>query len=127
MTTPPPVPPAQPIMVTLTMLQQFRKFLLETNAIALAVAVILGGAASKLVTAIVDGLIMPVISLAMPGGDWRAAKIVLKEGIINAEGVVVGEKAIMAGLILAATLDFVIVAAVVFFIAVKILKIEVKR
>lgn len=120
-------PPAPPPVVTLSMTQQFRKFLLETNAIALAVAVILGGAAAKLVSAIVDGIIMPIISLVMPGGDWRTARIILKEGVIGPDGTVVGETAIQAGLILAATLDFVIVAAVVFFVAVKVLKIEVKR
>lgn len=123
------VPPASPALTPeqLTLMMQFRKFLVETNAVALAIAVVLGGAASKLVTAIVDGIIMPLISLVLPGGDWRTWKLVLQAGTPGPEGTMVGEKAIQIGLVLAATLDFVIVAAVVFFIAVRMLKIEIKK
>lgn len=111
----------------LSLAGQFRKFLLETNAMALAMAVIIGAAAGKLVTALVDGLIMPLISLVIPGGNWRAWKLVLDAGAPGPDGAVVGEKAIMTGTILAASLDFVIVAAVVFFIGAKLLKLDVKR
>jgi len=121
-----PAPQAAPTE-QLSLTQQFRKFLMETNAVALAVAVVLGTAASKLVSAIVDGIIMPLISLALPAGDWRSWKIVLEAGRPGPDGAVTGEKAIMAGQVLAATLDFVIVAAVVFFIAVKLLKLEMKK
>jgi len=129
MAAPPPAPTNESLLV------QFKVFLLETNAMALAIAVVIGGAVSKLVTSLTDGLIMPIVSLALPGGDWRAFKLVLKQGMPDPACVptpdkacaMVGEKAILVGHILGATLDFVIIAAVVFFVASKLLKIEVKK
>ena len=122
-------PPPQSLLV------QFKAFLMETNAAALAIAVVIGGAVTKMVSALTDGLIMPIVSLMLPGGDWRGLKIVLKEGVTNpacvptptAPCVPAGEKAILYGQILGATLDFVIVAAVVFFVASKMLKITIKK
>jgi len=124
MTTPPP--PAA-TAEQLSLYRQFRKFLLETNAMALAMAVVIGAAAGKLVTALVDGLIMPLISAIIPGGNWRTWKVVLEAGTPGPDGTVVGEKAIMIGNILAASLDFIIVAMVVFFIGSKLLKLEIKK
>lgn len=125
--TTPPAPTPEQVAVQLSLYRQFRKFLLETNAMALAIAVIIGAAAGKLVTSLVDGLIMPLISLIIPGGDWKAWKIVLEAGTPGPDGTTAGEKAIMVGNILAASLDFIIVAAVVFFIGAKLLKIEIKK
>ena len=62
------------------MLEPFKKFLVETNAIALAVGVVIGGAVSKLVSALVGDLIMPLVSLILPGGAWREWSISLGEG-----------------------------------------------
>ena len=59
------------------MWREFREFLLKQNALALAVGVIIGAAAGRVVTSLVSDLLMPVISIAMPHGDWQAAKIVL--------------------------------------------------
>lgn len=106
---------------------QFRKFLLETNAMALAIAVVIGAAVGKLVTALVDGFIMPLVSLILPAGNWRAWRFVLQQGTPSADGTITGEKAIMVGNILAASLDFLIVALVVFFVGSKLLKIETKK
>jgi large conductance mechanosensitive channel len=108
---------------------------METNAMALAIAVVIGGAVSKLVTSLTDGLIMPIVSLILPGGDWRSLKLVMKHGMPDPACVptpekacaMVGEKAILIGSILGATLDFIIISAVIFFVASKLLKIEVKK
>lgn len=118
-----------------SLLSQFKKFLMETNAMALAIAVVIGGAVSKLVTSLTDGLIMPLVSLVLPGGDWRGFKLILKHGAVDPACVpaadhpcvAVGEKAILIGSILGATLDFLIISAVVFFVASKLLKIEAKK
>lgn len=53
------------------MLQEFKAFLIKQNALALAIAVVIGGALDKVVKAIVDGLIMPVVAVAAPGGAWQ--------------------------------------------------------
>ncbi len=113
---------------------QFMKFLTETNALSLALGVVIGGAMGKLVTSITDGLIMPIVSLALPGGDWRSWKVVLREGTPGPDcGVpgkvctMVGEKALQLGAIIGSTLDFIIIALVVFILAKKLMNIEVKK
>jgi large conductance mechanosensitive channel len=55
------------------MWSEFKAFLLKENVIALALAVIIGGALAKLVAALVADFIMPVVAYAVPGGAWRTA------------------------------------------------------
>ena len=52
---------------------EFKAFMLEHNVIALAIAVVIGTALGKLVTAFVDDFIMPIVGAAIPGGEWREA------------------------------------------------------
>jgi len=94
---------------------ELKKFLLETNAMSLALGVVIGGAVGKLVTTLVSGLIMPLITLALPGGDWRAWALPI------------GSQKIAIGEIIGATLDFTVIALVVYVVAARLLKIEVKK
>ena len=57
------------------MWREFREFLLKQNALALAIGVIIGAAMGRVVTSLVADLLMPVIGLVMPGGDWRQGKM----------------------------------------------------
>ena len=59
------------------MLEDFKKFLLQTNALALAVGVIIGAAVGKVVSSLVSDILMPVIGLIIPGGAWRELSFVL--------------------------------------------------
>jgi large conductance mechanosensitive channel len=95
----------------------FMNFLKETNALALAIGVIIGGAVGKVVGSIVSDLLMPIISLAMPAGDWREAKIALTH---TADGKV--DKALGIGAFMGTFIDFVIVAFVVYMITKQVLK-----
>ncbi len=101
------------------MLKDFRKFLLQTNALALAVGVIIGAAVGKVVSSLVSDILMPVIGIAMPGGAWRDLKIVLS---LKPDGSVAN--AITYGAFLGNVIDFVIVAFVVFMITKALLKPE---
>jgi len=94
-----------------SLLFQFRRFLLQTNAHALAIGVVIGGAVTKLVGSLVSGLIMPVVGLVLPGGEWRLVKVTLDD---QGNALAVGE-------VLGATIDFLIVAAVVFVLSAKLL------
>ena len=91
---------------------EFQRFLTKTNAIALAIGIIIGGAATKLVTALVDDLLNPIIGLVLGNVDLSNLKIVLGS-VKNAEGKVV-ENAIMYGAFISTVIDFVIIMAVVF-------------
>jgi large conductance mechanosensitive channel len=101
------------------MFAQFRKFLLQTNALALAVGVIIGAAIGKVVGSLVSDVLMPVIGLGIPGGSWREAKIVLAS---NPDGT--PRSAIAAGQFLGNIIDFVIIAAAVFLITKMLIKPE---
>jgi large conductance mechanosensitive channel len=96
------------------MARAFRDFLLKQNALALAVGVIIGAAVGKVVASLVADILMPVISLGLPAGDWRAAKIVLSE-TVGPDGKPV-VNAINYGTFVGTVIDFVIVAFVVFMI-----------
>ena len=92
------------------MLKEFIAFLKEYQVIGLAIAVIIGGKVNELVKAVVDQLIMPIVGLVVPGGDWRALTV----NVANTKFGV--------GIILGAGLDFIIVAALVFMFAKHVLK-----
>jgi len=53
------------------MVAEFMDFLMKYQVIGLAVAFIIGAAATKMVTAAVNDIIMPIIAAIIPGGDWR--------------------------------------------------------
>ena len=53
------------------MWREFRDFLVKENALALAIAVVLGAALNKVVTALVEDFIMPIVAVATPGGAWQ--------------------------------------------------------
>jgi len=98
----------------MSMAREFKDFLVKQNALALAVAVIIGAAIGKVVSSIVDDVINPILGLALPGGGWREAKIVLAHST-DATGKVV-ENSIQYGHLLGALVDFVIIGLVVFMI-----------
>src|SRR5947208_12952889 len=102
------------------MIKGFKDFLLKNNVLALAVAVIVGGAVGKVVSSLAADLIMPLISLALPHGEWRAAKFVLSKTIGPD-----GKEAINAlnyGTFFGNVVDFVIVAFVIYLLTKALIK-----
>jgi large conductance mechanosensitive channel len=95
------------------MLEQFKKFLVETNAIALAIGVVVGGAVQKLVSAIVADIIMPILSLVLPGGAWREFSISLGTG----------HDPLKLGDVLGSAVDFLIIAWVVYTFVSRFMKV----
>ncbi len=95
---------------TLALLQEFRNFALKGNVIDLAVGVIIGAAFGKIIDSLVKHLIMPTISVLVPGEQsylgWKF---------------VVGAKQIPYGLFLGEVVNFLIVAAALYVFVVKFL------
>ena len=85
---------------------EFKVFLKEYGVIGLALGVIIGGKAGELVTAIVDGLLMPIVGMLLPSGDWEKLEV--------------GHFQI--GIVLAALIKFIVVAYFVFFVSKRLLK-----
>jgi large conductance mechanosensitive channel len=59
-------------------LGELKGFALKRNVIDLAVAVVIGAAFGKIITALVSDVIMPIVSLVLPSGDWRTSGIILR-------------------------------------------------
>ncbi len=91
------------------MLAEFRSFLKTANILPLAVGVIIGAAVGKVVSALADSIVMPFVGLLLPSGNWREAKVVLHLPSGS-------ETSLLYGQLLGATIDFVIIAFVVFLI-----------
>ena len=84
--------------------REFREFLLKTNMFALAMGVVIGAATTKLVTSIVDDLVMPIVGVLTPSGNWREIKV----GFWRFNWTL--------GHFMGTLLDFIIIASVVFLI-----------
>ncbi len=97
------------------MLQDYRDFILRTNTLALAIGVIAGAATSKLVSAIVDDLFMPVFSLILPASGWTSAQFVLSQNIDSTGKVTIN--ALKYGHFISAIIDFLVILFVVFVLA----------
>ena len=96
--------------------EEFKAFAMRGNVIDMAVGVVIGGAFGKISTSIVNDIIMPVVSILTGGINFNEWKIVLKEAVANAEGVIdpATEVAIKFGSTISVIVDFVIVAFAVF-------------
>jgi large conductance mechanosensitive channel len=102
--------------------QDFRTFALKGNVVDLAVGVVIGGAFGKIVSALVADLVMPLVALVMPSGDWRASGIVLRHAALAKDDVI-----LKYGDVLGAVVDFFIIALVLFLIVSKIVRTAEKR
>lgn len=99
----------------MNMLNEFKTFLTKSNALALAIGVIIGGATGKVVSATVDDILMPPISMMMPPGDWREAQVVMSKATDETTGKTT-VNAIKYGHFAGSIVDFVIISFIVFAI-----------
>jgi large conductance mechanosensitive channel len=102
------------------MVKGFKEFLLKNNVLALAIAVIVGGAVGKVVSSLAADLIMPLISLVLPSGEWRTAKLVISKGVGPDGKEVVN--ALNYGNFFGNVVDFLIIAFLVYAITKALLK-----
>jgi len=96
----------------MAIIKEFLEFLKEYKIIGLAIAVIIGLAANSLIKSLVDNIIMPIITFAIPGGTWKTATFLIGPIIIG-WGAFLGE-----------LINFLIIAFVVFMIAKTMLREE---
>jgi large conductance mechanosensitive channel len=102
------------------MIKGFKEFLLKNNVLALAVAVIVGGAVGKVVSSLAADIVMPLISPLIPGGNWREATIEFGRKVgANGKEVV---NTINIGTFFGSVIDFLIIAFVVYIITRALLK-----
>ena len=97
-------------------ISEFKQFIARGNVMDMAVGVIIGGAFGKISTSLVNDVIMPAVSMLTGGVDFSNWKIVLKQAVAGADGVIDAstEVAIRYGSFLATIIDFLIIAFAVF-------------
>ncbi len=109
-------------------LTDFKEFAMKGNVIDMAVGVIVGGAFGKIVSSLVNDIIMPVISLVTGGTGYGELKYVIKEGTPAADGVAaVEEVAINYGTFIMNIVDFFIIAFSIFVALRVIMKFKKKE
>ena len=95
--------------------KDFKAFLQRGNVVDLAVAVVVGGAFGKIVTSLVNDIIMPLISLAIGGASVSDWKWVIKEATYDeANNLLTAETALHYGAFIQTILDFLIIAFFIF-------------
>ncbi len=97
------------------MLKEFKDFAMKGNLIDLAVAFVMGAAFTKVTSAFIDGMVMPIVGM-IQGKDLKDWKIQLKPATMVDGKETVAEVAIKYGTFITVTIEFLIVAFVMFLI-----------
>ena len=96
-------------------IEEFRAFIAKGNAIDMAVAIVVGGAFSKIVSSLVEDIIMPLIGLIVGGTNISSLKWVIREAVINEAGEVIkAETALTYGVFIQAVIDFLLISFCIF-------------
>jgi large conductance mechanosensitive channel len=104
----------------MTLVQEFREFAIKGNAVDMAVGIIIGAAFGKVVSSLVNDIIMPPIGLLVGGTNFKDLAIILKEAQIDDAGTVISEPvAIKYGMFANTTIDFLIIAFTIFIVVKK--------
>lgn len=94
---------------------EFKAFIARGNVVDLAVGVVIGSAFGKIVTSLVEGVVTPLLSIVTNGIKVDQWKWVLRAAVPGAGGKVASpEIAVKYGAVLQATLDFLVIAFVIF-------------
>lgn len=104
-------------------IQEFKEFAFKGNIIDMAVGVVIGAAFGKIVTALVENIISPLIALATGSATLSAFAITLKEATLED-----GSDAVLLniGAFLQAIIDFLIIALTIFIVLKLIMKAKTK-
>lgn len=95
----------------MSLISEFKTFAMRGNVVDLAVGVVIGAAFGKIVTALVNGLVMPPIGLLIGGVNFSDLAITLKEGSEGVDPVL-----LQYGAFLQTVVDFAIIAFAIFMV-----------
>jgi len=99
------------------MVSEFKEFIAKGNVLDMAVGVVIGGAFGKIVTSLVDKIIMPFVGLLTGGVDFSSWSITLKDAVLDASGAET-TPALVVGLgdFVNAIIQFLIIAFAIFMV-----------
>jgi len=100
----------------MSLIKEFREFAVKGNAVDMAVGIIIGGAFGKIITSLVNDVIMPPVGMLLGGADFSNLQIVLRKAVLDpaTQEVIKPEVALRYGVFGTALLDFLIVAFCLF-------------
>ena len=107
---------------------EFKEFIARGNVIDMAVGIIMGGAFTPIVNSLVNDIVMPCVGMITGGIDFSDKKVVLKDAVMNSEGVEeIAEVAIRYGSLIQVIINFLIISLCVFFLIKAINKLKKKE
>ena len=96
--------------------EEFKTFIKKGNIVDLAIAFILGGAFGRVVSSLVNDIIMPPLGMAIGGVDFSNLRIVLKKAVTTETGQTVEAITINYGVFIQTIVVFLILALILFFL-----------
>lgn len=87
---------------------------MKGNVVDMAVGVIIGGAFGKIVSSLVNDIIMPLVSIITGGVNFTDKKLILKDAVMNGEEIISPEVAVTWGVFVQSIVDFLIIAFCIF-------------
>lgn len=110
------------------MWKEFKEFAFKGNVLDMSIGVIIGSAFGKIVTSLVNDVIMPFFGFLTAGTDFKSLKFVMSPAQLDAAGTIIKpEAAILYGNFLQNVFDFFVVAFCIFFFVQQISKLRKKK
>lgn len=107
--------------------EEFKKFIARGNVIDMAVGVIIGGAFGKIVTSVVNNILMPPIGVLTGGVDFTELKVTLKDAVVEGEETISEAVTLNYGQFIQDVVDFLIIAFCIFLMVKGIAKLSRKK
>jgi large conductance mechanosensitive channel len=95
----------------MSMIKEFREFAVKGNMVDMAVGIIIGAAFGRIVTSLVNDIVMPPLGLLIGGADFSELAIVMQEAVEGSEAVL-----LRYGLFINQLIDFIIIAFAIFMV-----------
>lgn len=100
----------------MSLISEFKAFAMRGNVVDMAVGIIIGAAFGKIITSLVNDVLMPPIGVLVGGVDFTDLKLLLKEATVDGAGNAVSAVTINYGHFIQTTIDFLIVAFAIFMV-----------
>lgn len=99
------------------MISEFKEFVSRGNVVDLAVGVVIGAAFGKIVSSLVDGIVMPLVGLLLGGVKFSELAVTLRAAELDVAGKEVAPALLLKyGAFLQTTIDFLLIAFVIFLV-----------
>ncbi|HPR33485.1 MAG TPA: large-conductance mechanosensitive channel protein MscL, partial [Prolixibacteraceae bacterium] len=98
----------------MSLMKEFKQFAMRGNVVDMAVGIIIGGAFGKIISSLVNDVIMPPIGMLLGGINFSDFKVTIKEATVDAAGQAVNAVTLNYGMFIQVSIDFLIVAFAIF-------------